>query len=78
MSGICQGCPSSPFLFGMLMTVLIADAKADLKQSGVNLRSVTLANELLYADDTLLIDSSHDAVGKYMKAEANAGKHYGL
>ncbi|CAE8632912.1 unnamed protein product [Polarella glacialis] len=76
--GICQGCPLSPFLFGMLMTVLIKDAKKELEDSGVQLSTSTHVNELLYADDTLLIDTDSNVVQSYMECVAKAGKRYGL
>jgi len=76
--GICQGCPLSPFLFGMLMTVLITDAKADLGMQGIQPSRETLVNELLYADDTLLIDVDSQAVEAYMHAVSRAGLVYGL
>ena len=45
--GICQGCPLSPFLLRMLMTVLIGDAKRNLQQTGVQLNAGTSVHELL-------------------------------
>ena len=68
----------SPFLFVIVMAVLMHDAKADLDKRGVDLSSRLFAQELLYADDTLLIhvddsilQQSMDCVGKY-------GEEYGL
>jgi len=76
--GICQGCPLSPFLFGMVMTVLITDAKKLLETSGVRLSTRTLVNEILYADDTLLIDADPGNVETYMQCVRRAGSVYGL
>ena len=76
--GICQGCPLSPFLFGMLMTVLISDAKALLESWGTQLSGRTVVNELLYADDTLLIDVDSAVAEQYMQCVRRAGSTYGL
>ena len=76
--GICQGCPLSPFLFGMLMTVLITDAKTALRASGAELSASTHVHELLYADDTLIIDADEGVVNQYMRCIETAGKTYGL
>ena len=70
-------CPLSPFLFGMLMTVLISDAKASYRNQG-HLSSTTLVSELLYADDTLLVDVDAHAVEAYMHCVQEAGATYGL
>ena len=35
-------------------------------------------HELLYADDTLLIDDSSDTLQKFMEAVKRAGQEYGL
>ena len=77
-AGICQGCPLSPFLFSILMTVLISDAKNKLETQGVRLSTNVLTNELLYADDTLIVDTDRDNVQRYMEAIADAGSNYGL
>ena len=46
--GVSQGCPLSSFLLSMLMTVLMQDCKGtDAKFHDIE--------ELLYADDTLLL-----------------------
>ena len=60
------------------MTVLIKDAKHNLQQAGVQLSSQTLVHELLYADDTLLIDADNTIVKAYMHAVSRAGAVYGL
>ena len=55
--GICQGCPLSPFFLVMVMIVLLHDAKNDIEEAeGTKFAENMIVNELVYADDTLLID----------------------
>ena len=78
-AGICQGCPLSPFLFVMLMTVLIHDAKKHLIHDlGVSLSPEVAIHDLLYADDTLLIDARGEAVEQFMHCVGQAGREYGI
>ncbi|CAK0816222.1 unnamed protein product [Prorocentrum cordatum] len=73
-----SNCPLSPYLFSMVMTVLITDAKELLKTSGTQLSTKTHANDILYADDTLLIDVDTGNVEKYIHCVRRAGSVYGL
>jgi hypothetical protein len=77
--GISQGCPLSPFLFVMMMSVLMWDAKQDLQDiHGIRLDSDFVCHEVVYADDTLLIDVFGENLQKYMQCVAAQGKLYGL
>ena len=79
MFGISQGCPLSPFLFVIMMTVLMNDAKHDLVTShGAELAQDIVCHECLYADDTLLIDVYGNNLQLYMECVAEHGKSYGL
>ena len=69
--GIAQGCPLSPFLFSILMTVILHDCRRNLPETSE-------VKELLYADDTLLMGAKVEEVQQYMDTIAVEGKKYGL
>ena len=75
--GICQGCPLSPFLFTIVMTCLMTDAR-QIVSNELGAETAKKLTELLYADDTLLMGKSGPAVTAYLRAVAEAGSEYGL
>ena len=78
LAGISQGCPLSPFLFGMLMTVLMHDAKNSLSHSAKQAYEQGDLKDVLFADDTLLISTTGAHLEEYMSAVTACGAHYGL
>ena len=78
LAGISQGCPLSPFLFIILMTIIMGDAKRKLSQQSCQLADQIPVHDLLYADDTLLIDVYGHNIQKYMDAVIEIGGQYGL
>jgi len=77
--GIVQGCPLSPFLFTIVMTVLIGDARDHLtNELGVPLTADLPVHELLYADDTLIVETHGPTAERFMECVASMGAEYGL
>jgi len=77
-SGISHGCPLSPFLFVMVMTVVLEDAVRELSADDQQLRLSGLLSELLYADDTLILSVSAKPLERYLAAISTVGRRYGL
>ena len=60
------------------MTVLMSDARAEVEHTLGDVLTADLVHELIYADDTLLIDARGQVVQAYMDAVVSVGAQYGL
>ena len=59
--------PTKSFLFVIMMTVLLQDAKGQMmKKNSAQFSTEYFVNELVYADDTLLIDVDPDTLHAFM------------
>jgi len=82
-AGIAQGCPLSPYLFVMAMTVLLDEVDANLVEQGMRPAPgqdapYIVTRDILYADDTLLVATHSHALQKHLDAVIQAGRGYGL
>ena len=64
-SGICQGCPLSPFLFVIVMSVLTSDAKRRISTTARTAFEEDQLYAILYADDTLLVGVQPELVEEF-------------
>ncbi|CAE8629014.1 unnamed protein product [Polarella glacialis] len=80
-SGVSQGCPLSPFLFSILMTVLFHDVDNHPTVCAANAASHHrgfVVTDVLYADDTLLVDSDECRLQACLDCIIALGCEYGL
>ena len=77
-SGICQGCPLSPFLFIMVMTVIMHDAIASLGPAPADAYLNGSLYDVLYADDTLILGTCARNVEALAASVERVGGTYGM
>ncbi len=69
-TGIRQGCPLSPYLFTIVMTVIFRDVHDKLNLDRGTVDGINFT-ELLYADDTILITNNVNAMNRLLEKVEN-------
>ena len=80
-TGIRQGCPLSPYLFIIVLSVILEDVDGRLRTHGVLTNTWSVGKpvyDLEYADDTLLFGISTDVVEEYLCHLQSEASLYGL
>ena len=75
-SGICQGCPVSPFLFIIVMSVVMDIAMQSLSADAQQAAAEHSLYDVVYADDTMILGIRPEHVMELAAAIEKAGAHF--
>ncbi|MDA8583201.1 reverse transcriptase family protein [bacterium] len=79
LSGIRQGCPLSPYLFILVMSVMFYDIHSEVGESiKEGLIKGFDESEILYADDTMLVLKNDTSINTLLQAIGKESAYYGL
>jgi hypothetical protein len=79
LTGIRQGCPLSPSLFLVVMTVMFHDIKSRMGDLTLSQRIPGMEfDEVLYADDTICIATEPEVMNRMLKEIEEEGEKYGM
>ena len=80
-SGIRQGCPLSPYLFVIVLSVIFQDLDARLLEKGIPTNTWSEGNpiyDLEYADDTLLLSLTTPQLQNFLRELEGEAQLYGM